>query len=55
MDVSVIFFFLLLLIYVENMDLRWKRLIDFSYSCFSSCNISSSPITADLVALISQE
>lgn len=48
-------FFLLLPIYVENMDLRWKRLIDFSYSCFSSCNISSSPITADLVALISQE
>lgn len=33
-----------------NMDRRQNCLIDLSFSCYSFCNISLNPITADLVA-----
>lgn len=33
-----------------NMDWRQNCLIDLSLSCYSFCNISLNPITADLVA-----
>lgn len=33
-----------------NMDRRQSCLIDLSFSCYSFCNISLNPITADLVA-----
>lgn len=44
-------FFLMFFPQLEiNMDRRQNCLIDLSFSCYSFCNISLNPITADLVA-----
>lgn len=44
-------FFLMFFPQLEiNMDRRQSCLIDLSFSCYSFCNISLNPITADLVA-----